>query len=213
MTKIMVVDDDRELQENIVEVVTDAGFDVCAASNGEEALELLTKTDVDLVLLDSIMPVMGGMEALPQIKRLYPKIKIIMMTAFSTVDSAVDAMRKGADDYVTKPFKIDEILMAIRRSLEEAKFLACGEILNMDNTFKCLSNTTRRKILFLLQEEGKLRFMDIARKLKIEDHTKVNFHLNVLKDANLIEQDGKKAYQLASSGEKVVTCINTMTEA
>lgn len=212
MAKIMVVDDDSELRENILEFLADAGFDLCAAGNGEEALELLAESEADLVLLDAIMPGMGGMEVLPQIKRRYPKIKIIMMTAFSTVDSAVEAMRKGADDYVTKPFKIDEILMAIRKSLEEAKFVACGEILNMDDTFKCLSNATRRNILFLLQKEGRLRFMDIARKLEIEDHTKVNFHLKVLKDANLLAQDGKKTYRLASSGEKVVTCLNIISE-
>jgi len=213
MAKILVVDDDRELQENIVEVLAEAGFDVCAASNGEEALEQLATTAIDLVLLDSIMPGMNGMETLPQIKRAYPQAKIIMMTAFSTVDSAVEAMRKGADDFITKPFKIDEIIMAIRRSLEEAKFAACQEMLNMDDMFKCLANASRRKILFLIKKEGRQRFMDIARKLEIDDHTKMNFHLKVLKEANLLEQDGRKAYQLTPQATKIVACLNSISEA
>ena len=187
-----------------------AGFDPTEAENGEQALSRLTETDFKLVLLDSVMPGMGGMEVLPQIKRTYPKTKIIMLTAFSTVDGAVEAMRKGADDYLTKPFKIDELLMTIRRCLEEAKFVACDDVLNMDDMFKCLSNATRRQVLFLLKEEGKLRFMDIARKLEIEDHTKVNFHLKVLKEANLLEQDNRKSYRLAPHGKKVVDCLSTM---
>lgn len=72
MVKILVVDDDRELQENIVDILTSEGFDVAAAGHGEEALDMLRRSPFDLVLLDMIMPGMGGLEALPQIKRLCP---------------------------------------------------------------------------------------------------------------------------------------------
>ncbi len=151
------------------------------------------------------------MESLPLIKRKYSKIKIVMLTAFSTVEGAVEAMRKGADDYVTKPFKINDLLVTIRRCLEEAKFVACSELLNMDDTFKCLANATRRKTLALLKEHDKLRFMDITRKLDIDDHTKVNFHLKVLKDAALLEQDGRKYYQLSTKGKKIIACLNSIS--
>jgi len=210
MAKILVVDDDQDLRENLVEVLTDAGFSPAATDNGATALEVLEQEDFDLVLLDSIMPVMGGLEALPQIKRRAPKIKVVMLTAFSTVDSAVDAMRKGADDYIAKPFKIADLLVAVRRALEEARFTNCGEILNMDKMFKCLANAIRRETLQLLKEEGGLRFMDIARRLGIEDHTKVNFHLKILKDAGLLEQNGKKQYLLSEKGEKIITCLSTL---
>lgn len=166
-------------------------------------MEKLANDKFDLVLLDSIMPGMGGMETLPLIKRKHPKIKVIMLTAFSTVDGAVEAMRKGADDYVTKPFKINDLLVTVRRCLEEAKFVDCDKLLDMDDTFKCLANATRRKTLSLLKKHDKLRFMDITRKLNIDDHTKVNFHLKVLKDAALLEQDGRKYYQLSAKGKKL----------
>ncbi len=211
MVKILVVDDDQDLRENLVEVLSDAGFELTAAENGEQALELLAEAEFDLVLLDLIMPIMGGMEVLPQIKRTYPKVNIIMLTAFSTVDSAVEAMRKGADEYISKPIRIADLLVVVRRVLEEAKFSYCGELLNSDDMFKCLANATRRKILLLLKEHGRLRFMDIARKLKIEDHTKVNFHLKILKEAELVEQDGKKQYLLSAKGEKVITCMVIVT--
>lgn len=213
MAKILVVDDDQDLRDNLVEILGNAGFELSAAENGETAMTALARENFDLVLLDSIMPGMGGMEALPQIKRLYPSIKIIMLTAFSTVDGAVEAMRKGADDYITKPFKIADLLVTVRRALEEAKFVSCDELLNMDETFKCLANATRRKVLLLLNEKGRLRFMDIARQLEIEDHTKVNFHLKNLKDADLLEQDGKKQYRLSAKGEKIIACLQNFFSA
>ncbi len=211
MNKILVVDDDQDLRENLVEVLDNAGFTPDSASDGDEAIDKLINNEFDLVLLDSIMPGMDGMEVLPLIKRRFPQIKVIMLTAFSTVDGAVEAMRKGADDYLTKPFKINVLLVAVRRCLEEAKFVACDELLNMDDTFKCLANSTRRKTLALLKEHGKLRFMDITRKLDIDDHTKVNFHLKVLKDSALLEQDGRKYYQLSAKGEKIISCMRSLT--
>ena len=212
MPKILVVDDDQDMQENIVEILESADFDVCSAGNGEEALKLIRSTVFDLVLLDLIMPVMGGMEALPSIKRESPNTKIIMITAFSTIDNAVEAMRLGADDYITKPFKIDELLIAVKKTLEEARFFDCQSVLGMDDTFNSLANSIRREILLLINREGKLRFMDIPRKLEIEDHTKVNFHLKVLKEANLIKQDEMKRYLLSPAGRKVIDCLQLVAK-
>ena len=213
MVKVLVVDDDQDLRDNLVEVLSENGFSPDSAENGEIALEKLQDNMFDLVLLDSVMPGMDGLETLPLIKRTYPKTRVIMLTAFSTVNSAVEAMRSGADDYITKPFKIDELLVAIRRCLEEAKFGVCEEILNSDEMFKCLANSTRRKVLLLLYRESKLRFMDMTRKLNIDDHTKVNFHLKSLKDAHLIEQDRRKNYQLSAKGKKIVACMSSIASS
>jgi len=213
MVKVLVVDDDQDLRDNLMEVLSENGFSPDSAENGEIALEKLQDNMFDLVLLDSVMPGMDGLETLPLIKRTYPKTQVIMLTAFSTVNSAVEAMRSGADDYITKPFKIDELLVAIRRCLEEAKFGICEEILNSDEMFKCLANSTRRKVLLLLYRESKLRFMDLTRKLNIDDHTKVNFHLKSLKDAHLIEQDRRKNYQLSAKGKKIVTCMSSIASS
>ena len=213
MVKVLVVDDDQDLRDNLMEVLTENGFSANSAENGEIALEKLQDNRFDLVLLDSVMPVMDGLETLPLIKRTYPKTRVIMLTAFSTVNSAVEAMRSGADDYITKPFKIDELLVAIRRCLEEAKFGVCEDLLNSDDMFKCLANATRRKVLLLLDRESKLRFMDLTRKLDIDDHTKVNFHLKSLKEAHLIEQDRRKNYQLSAKGKKIVTCMSSIASS
>ena len=207
MNKILVVDDDRDMQGNIVEILEKADFQVFSADNGEEAVKATKEDNFDLVLLDLIMPGMGGMEALPIIKRECPGTKVIMITAFSTIDNAVEAMRKGADDYITKPFKINELMMAVKKTLEEAKSQECKAVMGMDETFNSLANSIRREVLLLIHSEGKVKFMDICRKLEIEDHTKVNFHLKVLKDANLLKQDERKCYLLSKAGRKAIDCL------
>ena len=207
---ILVVDDDQELRENIREILDDAGFAVTMAASGEEALDCLERQPFDVILLDLIMPGMDGKEVLPLIKRKSPSVRVIMITAFATIENAVSAMRKGADDYLTKPFKVDELLMAVRRCLEEARLQKCHSVIDVEDTFNCLANVMRREILFLLAREGRLRFMDITRKLEVEDHTKVNFHLKVLRDARFIEQDARKFYVLSKEGRKVVDCLQVV---
>ena len=210
--RILVVDDDRELRETISEILTDAGFVISAAGSGEEALDILGGQTFDLVLLDMIMPGLGGQEILPLLKRQAPRTRIIMITAFATVENAVAAMRKGADDYLTKPFKVDELLTAVRRSLEEARFLNCGFQIEMDSTFSCLANPIRRDILKLIGREQRLRFMDIARQLSIEDHTKMNFHLKMLRTADLVGQDENKNYVLTQQGVRILACLSQLTK-
>ncbi len=213
MSRILVVDDDRELRDNIVEILSDAGYEIQSSENAESALEVLDSKDFDLVILDLIMPGMGGLSALPLVRQKCPDARIIVITAFSTVDNAVESMKKGADDYITKPFKINELLTAVRRNLEEARFVSCKIFLDMDDTFSSLSNVTRRKILSLLSKEKKNRFMDIARKLEIEDHTRMNFHLKVLKETNFVEQDDEKFYRLTSHGRKVTECLDFIVKS
>jgi DNA-binding response OmpR family regulator len=212
MHRILIVDDDMDMRDNLAEVLSDADFEIHVAENGDRALALVAESPFDLVLLDLMMPGITGMEVLPLIKRESPATQVVMVTAFSTVDNAVEAMRKGADDYVTKPFKIDELRMTVRKCLEQAKFRCCKTLLDMDDTFNCLANTIRREILLLVGQEGKIRFMDVCRSLEIDDHTKVNFHLKVLKESCFLEQDDKKFYSLTEDGRKVIDCLHTVVK-
>jgi predicted transcriptional regulator len=82
----------------------------------------------------------------------------------------------------------------------------------MDSTFSCLSNTIRRDILKLIDREQRLRFMDIARHLGIEDHTKMNFHLKLLRNADLVGQDENKYYILTPQGERIMACLSKLTK-
>lgn len=206
MIEIIVVDDDQDLRENLDEILTSAGFAVTLASDGEEALERLAHHRFDLVLLDLVMPGLGGLETLRRIREKLPRLPVIMFSAFASVENAVEAMRQGAQDYVTKPFRVETLLTSIRRTLEEARFTTCGATLNMDTIMACMANPLRRRILFSLEQEKSLRFMDICRHLEIEDHTKMNFHLKILKEAGLLGQDEQKLYHLNDQGRQVVEC-------
>lgn len=204
---ILIIDDDEELRENLTEILLDNHFAATACESAREALDLISDSPPDLIIMDNMMPGMTGMTLLPLIKREYPAIKIIMITAFSTVDNAVEAMKVGADDYIAKPFKRDELIIAIRKNLEAIKFTQC--ILNngMDDALFCLSNPLRRQILLLLSDHQTMRFMDIIRSLGIADHTKVNFHLKNLKTNDLVTQNRNKSYTLTSQGEKIIDCL------
>lgn len=208
MSKIMVVDDDTELRENLTEILVDADHEVFSANQSEKALQMLEDEAVDLILLDLIMPGMGGMDAIPLFRRTCPGARVIVMTAFSTVGNAVESLKKGANDYIAKPFKIEELLTTVRKNLEEGRFLSCKLFLDMDDTFSSLANVTRRKVLYILAQEGSVRFMDLARKLDMPDHTKMNFHLKVLKENGLIEQNEGKSYLLSPRGRQVKECLD-----
>lgn len=204
----MVVDDDRDLRESIVEILEDNGYAVIACDTAESALQKMADTVPRLVLVDNMMPGMGGMALLQLLKKDYPGTKIIMITAFSTVDNAVAAMKSGADDYLSKPFRRDDLLMAIRRMLELVKFEHQQVDPDLDEALACLANQIRRQILAALSENGEMRFMDITRTLGIRDHTKVGFHLKTLKASNLISQNRGKIYRLTPQGKKVYDCLH-----
>ncbi|MEW6595056.1 MAG: response regulator [Thermodesulfobacteriota bacterium] len=212
MTEILVVDDDQDLRESVAEVLGGAGFQVAMAANGERALEFLGQRKFDLVLLDLIMPGMGGMEVMRRLRENAPRLPVIMLTAFATVENAVEAMRQGAQDYITKPFRVDTLLASVRRALEEASFETCRATVNMDTLMGSLANPLRRQILFCVEQEGSMRFMDICRHLEIEDHTKMNFHLKVLKEAGFLTQDERKLYLLTRQGRQVMECARMLVK-
>lgn len=209
---IFVVDDDQDLREGIVEILEGNNFTATAYENAEVALKAIAIQVPHLVIVDNMMPGMGGMVLIPLLKKDYPAIKIIMITAFSTVDNAVAAMKSGADDYLEKPFRRDDLLMAVRRNLEELKFSEQIAVPGMDDALACLSNLIRRQILTLLAAKKEMRFMDITRHLGISDHTKVNFHLKNLKSNKLIAQDREKIYFITPQGIKMVDCLALLTQ-
>lgn len=212
MKRILVVDDDAELRETLQEALEGENYQVSIGRNGDEGIRLAKEMDFDLIMLDLVMPGLSGMESLLLLRRDHPRVKIIMMTAFSTIENAVEAMRRGADDYLTKPFRLDEMITGVKRLIEEARFRDCQMMLDMDLPFNSLSNSIRRHILLLLRTGGKKRFMEITRELGIEDHTKVNFHLRMLKDSGMLDQDSQKYYCLSPQGEKVTECLQVVIE-
>lgn len=117
---ILVVDDDADMRELAQDMLRDRGHQVSVAGSGEEALKLLAEEDYAVVLTDLRMKGMQGLELLNQIKREYPEVNVVLMTAFGSVDTAVEAMKHGASDYLTKPVKKDELIRVVERVIREA---------------------------------------------------------------------------------------------
>lgn len=124
--KIFVVDDERIVRVTIADDLRDAGFEVHEFSSAVSALQGLREPDskVDIIITDLKMPEVDGMEFLKKIRRLNPDIYVLMMTAHSSVQTAVEAMKLGAFDYITKPFSFDELLLIINRIKEISEIKA-----------------------------------------------------------------------------------------
>jgi two-component system, NtrC family, response regulator PilR len=116
--RILIVDDERSMRELLAIVLRREGHEVRLAENGRTAIEALEREPVDLLISDIKMPDLSGVEVLRAAKRIDPDIIGIMITAFATTESAVEALRMGAYDYLAKPFEVDELKIVVRNALE-----------------------------------------------------------------------------------------------
>ena len=117
--KILVADDEQSMREFLDIMLRKEGYKVSLASNGEEVSKLVDNDLFDLVLLDIRMPKLDGISALKKIKSNAPETVVIMITAYASADTAIKAMKEGAYDYITKPFKVEEIKLIIKNALEK----------------------------------------------------------------------------------------------
>ena len=117
--KILVADDEQSMREFLDIMLKKEGYKVSLASNGEEVAKLVENDLFDLVLLDIRMPKLDGISALRKIKANAPETIVIMITAYASADTAIKAMKEGAYDYITKPFKVEEIKLIIKNALEK----------------------------------------------------------------------------------------------
>src|SRR6186713_787375 len=118
MQKILIIDDDRDMCLLLKRFLTRHGFEVLEAYNGKKALELLDETEPSLVMCDFRLEDMEGNVLLGKIKEKYPHLPVIIITGYSDIKIAVEVMKMGAYDYITKPLFPDEILVTIRKALE-----------------------------------------------------------------------------------------------
>ncbi len=116
--RILIIDDEESFRHMLSIILSKEGYEVETAPNGEEALQKLSSFSFDQVLCDIRMPNMDGMEFLKEVKRLGIETTIIMMSAYGTIDIAIEAMKLGAYDYISKPFKPDEIILTMRKAEE-----------------------------------------------------------------------------------------------
>jgi DNA-binding NtrC family response regulator len=124
--RVLVVDDNEVFRRPLQRALEAAGFEVVAVSSAEDALEVLHASTVDVLLTDHRLPGMDGVQLITRIKATHPALAIIVMTAYGTIESAVEARRAGADDYLEKPFEVPDLLRALQRALDQQKSPARG---------------------------------------------------------------------------------------
>lgn len=118
---ILVVDDEKGIREGCRRILSSEGYGVDVAENGKAGLEMVRGKPYDLILVDLMMPVMGGLELMEQVRQIDPGIILVVITGFATVETAVEAMKHGAYDYIPKPFNPDQLLAVLNRGLDKRR--------------------------------------------------------------------------------------------
>lgn len=119
--RILIVDDEQSMREWLTIALSQDGFEVESAASGEEGLKVLDRTPVDLALVDLRMPGMDGLQTLSRIRQANEAVSVVIMTAYATAETAVQALKEGAYDYIIKPFKVDELRHLVQKALEERR--------------------------------------------------------------------------------------------
>jgi DNA-binding NtrC family response regulator len=114
---ILVVDDEKNIRSGLAKALSLDGYDVEQAEDGQEAMKAMVKNEIDLIIADLRMPKMSGDELLKKVVSAYPTVPVIILTGHGTVDNAVEAMRNGAYDFLTKPVNLERLSLLVKRAL------------------------------------------------------------------------------------------------
>jgi len=139
MNTILVIDDERSMREFLSIMLEREGYSVVTKDNGNDALDFIRNDDYDLIITDIKMPKMSGIDILRESITLYPNTPVIMITAFASTEVAVEAMKLGAYDYITKPFNVDEIKIIIKNAIEKKSLLKVFTSFDFARNFECFS--------------------------------------------------------------------------
>ncbi|MDD2485329.1 MAG: sigma-54 dependent transcriptional regulator [bacterium] len=136
-SKVLIVDDEPNIRHILGAILRKDGYTVQSADNGEAALKLLEEEAFDLIITDLVMPQMGGIDLLHEIQQRRPGTAVVIMTAYGTIKTAVEAMKIGARDYITKPFEMDEVKIVARNALNMAGLVKENRILKQELGRRC----------------------------------------------------------------------------
>lgn len=183
--KILVVDDEKIVRDGCHRVLTGKGYEALTAENGQQAMDLLSNEAVDIILLDLKMPVMSGEEVLEKVRTQYPDMPVIIITGHGTIDTAVECMKRGAYDFITKPFQVDQFLLTINRAAEKKRLEQKARLyeeeklrnlydLNLEKSrlktiINCMANgvmVTNRNLEVVLHNPALMRLLEISEEME-----------------------------------------------
>ncbi len=174
MGKILIIDDDKGIQSVLSDIIRSEGYETVTAGNGRNALKEIAKCPPDLILLDIRLPGMDGMKILEKIKKTDQNMIVIMLTGYGDIKDAVQSMKMGAFNYITKPFENEEIMLNIKEALQ-TRHSATGKL------------SHREKEVLKWLKKGKTSW-DISVILCISERT-VNFHIkNIMQKLDAVSR-------------------------
>jgi DNA-binding NtrC family response regulator len=147
MGKILVIDDERPIRRTLCEILEFEKFEVDQAENGEQGLKMIQENEYDVILCDIKMPKMDGMEVLEKVKKLDHNPTIVMISGHGTIDTAVDALKKGAFDYLPKPTDLNRLLVTVRNAINKKELVEETKVLK-----KNLTKSNQQKLLVNLKQ-------------------------------------------------------------
>ena len=228
--QVLVVDDELNIREGSQRILSRVGFGVLKASTGMEALELLEKQTIPIILLDLKMPGMDGMEVLKRIRQLDETILVIVITGFATVETAIEAMKQGAYDFIPKPFEPEQLRIVVNRAAEKLRLTREAKVLGLErNRTLADLNTEKSRIRTVLESlpngvgvinsSGQVALMnpaflrlldlqpDTAAGKQIEDYIADKKLCNLIREISLgrhVDYEDIPAYELVVSDEKFI---------
>ena len=123
MANILIVDDEQSYRQLLSMVFEGGGHNIRSAMNGRQAIELLNESPADIIISDVKMPDMDGIEMLREVRETLPDLGVVLMTAFASVETAREAFKLGADDFIQKPFDVEELKLIVRKTLEKQELI------------------------------------------------------------------------------------------
>jgi two-component system cell cycle sensor histidine kinase/response regulator CckA len=164
--KILIVDDEPRMCDSLKVLLSNEGYETQTGYSGQEALACLAKCDIDLVLLDIVMPDMNGLQIMDHIKKQNLDTFVIVITGHASVDSAIESLRRGAYDYLRKPFEFDELLKRVKNALDQKRLKKEYEIINgklalSEKRYECLVNNSP-DIIYTLGLDGSFTYVNPA---------------------------------------------------
>ena len=212
MKKILIVDDDAEFRKSLTSILNRKGFVAEQVESGKLSIKKVSESHYDVVLIDLIMPEFDGIDTLVALKKIRPALRFVMVTAFASIDNAVIAIKKGAHDYIIKPFQIDSLVVKINTVIEEGKFQEKVNVEELDQVMAALSNPIRRKIVEILNQGSSYKLCEMTNIMGFQDHTKILFHLKLLEDAGIISKIENKSYVLTQTGLTVLDSLKGLKD-
>lgn len=201
MTSILLIEDHLNSVESLAIPLSREGYIVTTENSVESAIARLKLGTYDLVLTEAMLSGTSGIDGITLFKYVCPNIAIIVMTAYASIELAVSAIKKGADEFLTKPVEIKMLSVTMNRVLHQHQSKSVFEERNDDKLFSALANPIRRAVLKQLKLSERVKFMDLCRQVGIDDHTKFNFHLRQLIRGGLVKKLNQKEYALTPLGK------------